>query len=918
MEDKDFMNQYLTGNEFNVRSNASVPSSPQQTHDETNNDDDLESSTEQDVSLLVSPGFVDFGRNDGEKKKNKTPTSKRKSQLFNDLRVSSSNQREQKQTSTSPSEKDLLETSFCPSLGLGSIESEQDSRDSLNSPNSNGKINNDNDDEDNGGYVFKSNLYRNNDWEKSPDEKTQSRRSSQEKDDVTLEIQPKPAQDNLDSPTEAIDLARTDKVDSEPKILDERLSLSVTKSYRKLDISQKNLSVQSEKSNEENTNERRHSWNEDVTQKLADVSDIMDSMHGDHSTRRLREKDSKEKKDTDLNSDVDSTDSNDNFEVASNDTDDFNKKLQENDETEFGKKYSLEELKKKYPSPEKTDENDPVGEKYISPQRRTSAPSNAVSFIKNLLTTPPKFFSPDRKRKSDIFQSILDGVRVKNDGESPVRQSRDGIFSDGVKKNEEKDDNAGVGHWKLSLSIPQENDLSMNVSPISCASPKLEEEYIEQDSYEEILGEKILEDEQATRTISRRHSSAYFSPVDTNSESSMYSSFSSKDMGSGSVEVSKLTRRHSFSRVGDSRKTVLSGRRLSVDKMYKSSVKSKTVSSCSSPDVPKRRLSRSSLSSKEGSATPPLPTFSNMRDLTSAKKQVGASSLALIERLQGASQRRKLLVSRSGESREAKDYVEQSSASKFTDHAQPSVPPGRSISTGTVRIKTKLSKEKSSAFKPFKARPLPSTTTYLGNGGQLGVPKVIKKPSTNPLSPKLGSDRRQLSPSRYIQKVRAEEKAKREFLRSTYENLPEYKVPNSIPKKKLSPYEDPYIPFKARPIETDPKPLRSVDNLAPSIKLEKTIQPSAQKKFPPHEDPYKAFKALPLPVSSKEIKGVGAKRVVSKTSPGDQTSETSKTKKTLAKHRSKIASLVEKPSTNSSQITSVSKHQYSNGIREVS
>jgi hypothetical protein len=45
--------------------------------------------------------------------------------------------------------------------------------------------------------------------------------------------------------------------------------------------------------------------------------------------------------------------------------------------------------------------------------------------------------------------------------------------------------------------------------------------------------------------------------------------------------------------------------------------------------------------------------------------------------------------------------------------------------------------------KQFKARPLPETTGVKGTGGLDGVPKIEKKPTTTPFSPRLGSRRPQ-------------------------------------------------------------------------------------------------------------------------------------------------------------------------------
>jgi hypothetical protein len=125
------------------------------------------------------------------------------------------------------------------------------------------------------------------------------------------------------------------------------------------------------------------------------------------------------------------------------------------------------------------------------------------------------------------------------------------------------------------------------------------------------------------------------------------------------------------------------------------------------------------------------------KDLTSAKKHLDASSLAFIERLRGAAHRRKLQVARSRDALVAKEreqLLSIASAKEQKLELAPELP--STFPPVHERVKTSVG-----PYKPFKARPAPDTTGHFGSGGQVGVPKVEKKPATTPFSPLLGSRR---------------------------------------------------------------------------------------------------------------------------------------------------------------------------------
>ena len=126
------------------------------------------------------------------------------------------------------------------------------------------------------------------------------------------------------------------------------------------------------------------------------------------------------------------------------------------------------------------------------------------------------------------------------------------------------------------------------------------------------------------------------------------------------------------------------------------------------------------------------------RDLTSAKKNLDASSMAFIERLRGAAHRRKLKVARSRDSLVAKEREHLLSIATANERRLVRAPKEAVTPVSNVDLHYSNSVTKLETYKPFKARPLPTTTGHLGSGGQVGVPKVEKRPTTTPLSPLLG------------------------------------------------------------------------------------------------------------------------------------------------------------------------------------
>lgn len=184
------------------------------------------------------------------------------------------------------------------------------------------------------------------------------------------------------------------------------------------------------------------------------------------------------------------------------------------------------------------------------------------------------------------------------------------------------------------------------------------------------------------------------------------------------------------------------------------------------------------------------------QDLANARRAVDVTSKGLVAQLQSAAAQRKLFLSRENRCL-VSSLGPQKSNTESKSH--------RNISESCAKIlvkneeknrrKIKLTED---PYKPFVARPLPQTNGALGNGGQIGVPRVCKRRGTIPNSPKLGSHRIDLHGDK-LRVRRAIESLRKPSIDFPMPPLPLNRA-LSFPKKKIDSSEDPYKPFVARPI----------------------------------------------------------------------------------------------------------------------
>ena len=204
-----------------------------------------------------------------------------------------------------------------------------------------------------------------------------------------------------------------------------------------------------------------------------------------------------------------------------------------------------------------------------------------------------------------------------------------------------------------------------------------------------------------------------------------------------------------------------------------------------------------------------LEAAQECQDLSSARERVSMNSRALIEKLQGAAAMRKLLVTRSCDSPAVakKPHL----IAKFTpwkSNGSPQPPKERKYRNDyNVRSKSAPTKRdghhfgSNNPYKPFKARPLPKTTGDLGHGGQIGVPKVLKRQPTVPSSPKLGQ--RVLEEKRFNcarKSNSSEPRSKQHQQEKEYTPQTKPHVVCKTVSKKVPPRKVCYVPFKARPL----------------------------------------------------------------------------------------------------------------------
>jgi hypothetical protein len=109
--------------------------------------------------------------------------------------------------------------------------------------------------------------------------------------------------------------------------------------------------------------------------------------------------------------------------------------------------------------------------------------------------------------------------------------------------------------------------------------------------------------------------------------------------------------------------------------------------------------------------------------------------MAFIETIRGAAFRRKINLTKSRDDLHAKERKHRASIE------------AASVAKATFIVlkapsATEEAKENKIPVRVFKAKPVPPTTGINGAGGLFGVPKIAKKPPTQPVSPRLGSLRR--------------------------------------------------------------------------------------------------------------------------------------------------------------------------------
>jgi hypothetical protein len=191
----------------------------------------------------------------------------------------------------------------------------------------------------------------------------------------------------------------------------------------------------------------------------------------------------------------------------------------------------------------------------------------------------------------------------------------------------------------------------------------------------------------------------------------------------------------------------------------------------------------------------------DIRDLSSARKQVGQSSHEFIERIRNAAHKRKVAMTRSRDSLAAKEEEQLRSIAErsnqqaaASNNRSSSTPEGEDATVEHHSTKNRDNVDASAANKMiFKARPLPPTTGVLGSGGLDGIPKVDKRPTTTPFSPLLGSRRPQKT------RIKALEAPKEQPAKSGKPKMipPVVVQPTSPVAKKEN---DLVRPFKARAV----------------------------------------------------------------------------------------------------------------------
>ena len=130
-------------------------------------------------------------------------------------------------------------------------------------------------------------------------------------------------------------------------------------------------------------------------------------------------------------------------------------------------------------------------------------------------------------------------------------------------------------------------------------------------------------------------------------------------------------------------------------------------------------------------------------DLSSAKKNLNAQSSVLAERLRGAAHKRMISITRSRDSLAAKESLH---FGKHDDESETDDEAARIIMDRQVALhKVVEEKEVRRGVENSQEKVKPSAPSIAGCEDRIGVPKITRRPTTVPISPKLGSRRDDLS-----------------------------------------------------------------------------------------------------------------------------------------------------------------------------
>ena len=227
--------------------------------------------------------------------------------------------------------------------------------------------------------------------------------------------------------------------------------------------------------------------------------------------------------------------------------------------------------------------------------------------------------------------------------------------------------------------------------------------------------------------------------------------------------------------------------------------------------------------------------LSQYNDLSSAKKKFDArSTTKLVERLRGVAQKKINELTRSRDT-----VVETLQLRELEDSGKITAPKDTiDVDINGNPLQERKVPKRSSFYKPFKARPIPTTTRQ--SCGQVGVPKVTKRPITKAISPKLGKlrkshkkeTRKKINEGRGVIKV---ESPKDDLVGIDFLNKTPSEKENVSPTLSLKEASGEKNPVKATPNNKENKPptysMKTPSNRQSSFTLHSEIRAKERAKF---------------------------------------------------------------------------------------